>query len=90
MPAQLSVVVGIGTVTSHSAMTGASVGTTGGVTSLTTTVCVWKDTLPLPSLNIQVTTVVPCAVTGKVVNVVAVIVPVQLSVAVGAVNVTAH
>jgi len=43
--------------------------------------------LPLPSLNIQVTTVVPGAVIGNIVVVVPVTIPAQLSVAVGAVKV---
>ena len=45
---------------------------------------------PLPSLNDQVTTVVPCVVIGNTVVVVPVIVPAQLSVVVGAVGVAEH
>ena len=43
---------------------------------------------PLASSNVQVTTVVPCVVIGNVTFVVPVIVPAQLSVAVGAVSVS--
>ena len=43
---------------------------------------------PLASSNVQVTTVVPCVVIGNVTMVVPVIVPAQLSVAVGAVSVS--
>ncbi|MNE03708.1 hypothetical protein D3C87_985820 [compost metagenome] len=45
---------------------------------------------PLPSSNVQTTTVIPCAVTGKTVLVVPVMVPEQLSVAVGGVTETEH
>ncbi len=45
--------------------------------------------LPLPSLKVQVTTVVPWAVIGKLVVVVPVMLPTQASVAVGAVGVPA-
>ena len=46
--------------------------------------------MPLPSLNVQVTTVVPWVVIGKMVAVVPVIVPAQASVVVGAVGVPLH
>jgi hypothetical protein len=88
--AQLSVVVGGVTVTLHSAVIVGNTGVNGGVISLTMTVCVAVDILPLPSLNSHATTVVPCAVTGNGVNVVPVTVPTQLSIAVGAVGVTPH
>ena len=77
--------VGTGTVAEHSPVISARVGATGSVTSSITTFCVCMELFPFPSSKFQVTTVVPCAVIGKVVVVVPVIVPSQLSVAVGAV-----
>src|SRR5689334_11244096 len=62
----------------------------GGVTSWSITFCVTVDVLPLPSLNIQVTIVVPCAVIGKVTLGVPVTGPTQLSGATGAVGVAEH
>ena len=44
----------------------------------------------MPSLKLHVTTVVPCVVIGKIVGVVPVIVPAQLSVVVGANGVAEH
>ena len=46
--------------------------------------------MPFPSLNVQVTTVVPWVVIGKMVAVVPVMVPAQASVVVGAVGVPLH
>ena len=46
--------------------------------------------MPLPSSNVQVTTVVPWVVIGKIVAVVPVMVPAQASVVVGAVGVPLH
>ena len=88
-PAQLSVAVGATKVsTLHSALTSSKSATsaTGAVVSIITTVCVWVVILPSLSSKDHVTTVVPCAVIGNSVLVVPVIVPSQLSVAVGAVK----
>ncbi|MNY40152.1 hypothetical protein D3C86_1748750 [compost metagenome] len=55
------------------------------------TFCVWVEVFPFPSLYVQVITVVPEAVIGKVALCVPVMVPAQLSVAVGAIkDVTEH
>ncbi len=52
-PEQLSVVVGAVAVAEHSPVTLVNVGTSGGVTSCTTTFCVAVDILPRPSLKLQ-------------------------------------
>ena len=62
LPAQLSLAIGAVTDALHSPVTVTSVGATGAVTSSTTTVCVVVDVLPLPSLKLQLTVYVPCAV----------------------------
>jgi hypothetical protein len=91
VPTQLSVAVGAVTVAEHWAVTsGKDAGANGGVISSMITFCVTVDVLPLPSLKVQVTTVVPWVVIGNGVVVVAVTVPTQLSVAVGAVGVAEH
>lgn len=48
------------------------------------------EEFPFPSLKVQVTTVVPWVVIGKLVKVVPVIVPAHASVVVGAVGVPEH
>ena len=48
------------------------------------------EILPFPSSKVQVTTVVPCVAIGKIVVVVPVIIPEQLSTAVGAIGVAEH
>src|SRR5205823_14258705 len=63
---------------------GAGKSIVGAVTSATTMCCVCVDSLPLPSLKCQVTSEVPCVVRVSESLVVPVIVPLQLSVAVGA------
>ena len=62
LPAQLSLVIGAVTDAEHSPVTVTSVGATGAVTSSTTTVCFVVHVLPLPSLKLQLTVYVPCAV----------------------------
>jgi hypothetical protein len=62
----------------------------GAVISCSITVCVAVDILPLPSLNVQVITVVPCAVIGNMVVVVPITAPTQLSCAIGAVGDAEH
>src|SRR5206468_10109055 len=57
---------------------------TGAVWSASAMFCVCVDSLPLPSLKCQVTTEVPCVVRVSESLVVPVMVPLQLSVAVGA------
>ena len=57
---------------------------TGAVKSLTETCCVWVDVFPFPSLYVQV--IVVFELIGKLAELVAVMVPAQLSVAVGAVK----
>jgi len=90
VPTQLSVVVGVAGVTEHCPVTFDKVGVTGFVTSSIITFWLAVVIFPFPSLNVHVTTVVPWVVMGKVVDVVPVIVPAQLSVVVGAVGVTEH
>ena len=46
--------------------------------------------LPFPSSKVQVTTVVPCVVIGKIVEVVPVMIPAQISVVVGTTGVPLH
>ena len=90
-PEQLSVAVGaVNVSTLHSAVTSSNTATSGpgAVTSSIITFWVWVLMFPLASSNVHVTTVVPWAVIGSTVVVVPVIVPAQLSVAVGAVNVS--
>src|SRR5690606_18289005 len=58
----------------------------GAVVSLMITFCVCVLSFPFSSSNVQVITVVPCAVIGKVASFVTVTVPLQLSVAVGGVT----
>ena len=65
-------------------------GTTGAIVSLTITFWLTVVELPLPSLKVQVTTVVPCAVIGKTVVVVPGTAPAQASVAVGVGGVPLH
>ena len=48
------------------------------------------EILPFPSSKLQVSIVVPCVVIGKIVVVVPVIIPEQLSTAVGTVGVAEH
>ena len=91
VPEQLSVAVGaVNVSTLHSAVMSSNTATSGAcaVTSSITTFWVWVLIFPRASSNVQVTTVVPWAVIGSTVVVVPVIVPAQLSVAVGAVNVS--
>jgi hypothetical protein len=90
VPAHTSCAVGATGVDEHCAVMFDNVGGTGGVISSNITFCVTVDVLPLPSLNVQVITVVPCAVMGNGTLDVAVIVPAQLSCAVGAVGVDEH
>src|SRR4029077_2019035 len=87
VPTQLSVAVGAVGDAEHSAVTsGNEAGAAGGVISSSITFWVTLEVLPLPSLKVQVITVVPCVVIGKLVDVVAVITaPAQPSMAVGAV-----
>ncbi len=59
----------------------------GGVVSVMITFCACVVKLPAASVNVHVIIVVPCAVIGKVALVIPVIVPEQLSVAVGGVKV---
>ena len=91
---QLSVAVGaVNEVTVHSSVKSAKgvASATGAVMSFIITFWVCVLVFPFPSSYVQVTTVVPWVVTGNEVIVVPVIVPSQLSVAVGAVGaVTAH
>ncbi|MNE03706.1 hypothetical protein D3C87_985800 [compost metagenome] len=48
------------------------------------------DIFPFPSSNVQVTTVVPCAVIGKTVDVVPIIMLEQFTAVAGAASVTSH
>src|SRR5678816_995297 len=87
VPSQLSVAVGAeAIVAEHWPVASGSVATfgTGAVMSSTTMFCVCVEVFPLPSLNVQVTTDVPCVVRVNESVVVPVIVPAQLSAAVGA------
>ena len=84
VPAQLSVVDGTESVPSQSTVTADSVGVTGAVISSTTMFCVCVDVFPLPSSKVQVTVVEPCVELVNESVVVPVIVPPQLSDAVGA------
>ena len=86
----MSVAVGaVKLVTEHSEVMFAklTIVATGAVLSSIITLCVCVDVFPFPSLYVQVTVVVPWVMIGKVALCVPVIVPAQLSVAVGAVNV---
>src|SRR5207245_4535768 len=67
-----------------------SVGTTGAIVSLTTIRCVAVLTLPWPSSKLHVTSEVPCVVRVSGLLVVPVMVPLQLSVVVGAAVIVAE
>src|SRR6266700_1074025 len=86
VPEQLSVAVGGAAMfAEHWPVASGSVArlATGGIVSVTTMFCVWEELLPWPSLKVQVTTDVPWVVRASESVVVPVMVPEQLSVAVG-------
>ena len=56
--------------------------------AVSTIFCVCDVVFPLPSLYVQVTTVVPCVVIGNGVEVAPLMIPLQASVAVGSVKVS--
>src|SRR5436309_2064951 len=63
VPEQLSVAVGAAAMVAvHWPVALGNVATfgTGAIVSVTTMFCVWLELLPWPSLNVQVTTDVPC------------------------------
>ena len=89
VPAQLSVAVGgVKLINEHSAVAVASdaLSATGAVISSITTLCVCVDVFPLPSSYVHV--IVAELVIGKLALCVPMIVPAQLSAAVGAVKAT--
>ncbi|MNE03707.1 hypothetical protein D3C87_985810 [compost metagenome] len=86
----MSIAEGIAGETKHCPIMSARTGATGAAVSLMVTFWLAATIFPLPSSKVQTTTVVPCAVIGKTVFAVPVMVPEQLSVAVGAVNEAEH
>jgi len=92
VPAQLSVELGAVTGVTQSTVAAGNELIFGAGAVMSSKIIFWLAVtmFPLPSLNVHVTTVVPCVVIGKVVVVVPVSVPAQLSVVVGAVGVIEH
>src|ERR1051325_10717279 len=93
VPEQLSLAVGgAEMVAEHSPVTSGRLATlgTGAVLSLTTIFWVCEEMLPFPSSNVQVTTEVPCVLRVSESVVVPVMVPEQLSSAVGGAEIVAE
>src|SRR5436190_24002062 len=87
VPEQLSAAVGAAAmVAEHWPVALGNVATfaTGAIVSVTTMFCVWVELLPWPSLNVQVTTDVPCVLRVSESLPFPALFPSQLSVAVGA------